>query len=61
MSGDVEVREIRAVAGSLLNWPLQGPGNGYDQAVGLVHFDPAGGRLGVVNWDGRLRVFDARH
>ena len=49
-----------ALAGPLLSWPLQGPGNGYDQAVGLVHFDPAGGRLGVVNWDGRLRVFDVR-
>ncbi len=49
-----------ATAGPLLSWPLQGPGNGYDQAVGLVHFAPDGGRLGVVNWDGRLRVFDVR-
>ncbi len=44
----------------LLNWPLQAPGNGYDQSVGLVHFSTEGSRLGAVTWDGRLRVFDLR-
>ncbi len=29
-------------------------------AVGLVHFDPAGRRLGGFNWDGCFRVFDVR-
>ncbi len=29
-------------------------------AVGLVHFDLGGGRLGVFDWDGCFRVFDVR-